>query len=189
LFVMVDEAVLGIHRFDLAATMALAAQFSVTNDLHTEPARVGGMQAAGSMAGLALDARFGPGADDAGAVVLAALWAVARGVAGAAVILQLGRARFILHPTGFLADDGVGEIVLVEIFRIADHRARLVGDDVALLVHEARLPVITADDVADIVPGVPFGRVGNFCERILRWLSIDHRVELPGVARFHERVI
>ena len=140
------------------------------------------------MAGFALDARLGPGADDAGPVVLAALWAVACGVAGAAIILQLGRAGFVLHPIRFRADDRVGEIVLVEIFRIADHRFRFVGDNVALLVYEARFPVVPTDE-ADIVPGVPFGWVGDLCERILRRLSIDHRVELPGVTRFHESVV
>jgi hypothetical protein len=120
LLMVLDEAILGVDLFDRIAAVALATFLRITANLDARAIRVFGMQTAWPVTGLALDARLGPGTNDARQAILIALRFVAGGMAGAAVKLQLWLTRMILDPTRLFAHDRISKIILVEIFRIAD---------------------------------------------------------------------
>src|SRR3990170_5368045 len=77
LFVVFDEASLGVDRLDPPSAVTFAAQLGIAVDHHLHAWRVLNVQASGAMAGLTADSRFGPGADDSGQIVLVAGRAVA----------------------------------------------------------------------------------------------------------------
>ncbi len=91
-------------------------------------------------------------------------------------------------PAGVIADDRVGEVVLVEIVGHAGLAWR-VGDNVAVQSDKARLPVVTADHVQDVIPGIAHGKFGDLREGVIRRLAIDDRVQLPGMSGSDEDII
>jgi hypothetical protein len=141
------------------------------------------------VAGLAFYAWLCPGSNQTRLIILIPSRAVTGSVALATIVLKLRLARVIAHPAVVLKEDRVGEIILVQICGIGDHLARRVGDNIAVLVDEPGFPVVSADDIADIVPGIAFRRSFEPCEWVFRRLAIHHRVELPGMARFYVNII
>ncbi len=129
------------------------------------------MQAARPVASLALDAWLGPGPYQAWQVVLVrVLWPgrIAGGVAWAAVVWLFDLASVITHPARLVVPrDGVGKVVLGGDVLIYS------SDDETILVNKASLPVIAANDVGDVIPGIVFGQLG---ERIGRRLTVHHGV-------------
>ena len=123
------------------------------------------MVASGTVTGFTLHTRCGKSAGHARKIILALSAIVLKerppgGVAGAAVI-RLGARVFVrMIPNPFLRQ----QVVL----------DRVAGDDKAFLIDETRFPVISANHVADIVPGIAFRWVGDFSKWILRRLTIDN---------------
>ena len=134
------------------------------------------MQAAGAVTSFALDAFFTPRADDAGQIALIAGRLVAGSVARTAGVFEILDARAVLGPAGVLARRRVGKVPLVQVIRVANGSAGLVGDDKALLVHKAILPIVTADNVRNVVPGITFGQFVNRGERHRRRFAIYNLV-------------
>ncbi len=191
LLVVLDEAILRVHALHRVAAMALTACAAIGVDLHPHAARIRNVLAARAVTRLALDARFSPGANDAGELILLALRCVSGGVARAAVVRELFDARIVGRPACLLADGRVGEIELVQVFRVADGLGcgHPVGDDIPVLVHEAGFPVVAADDVGDVFPLIAGWRSRDLGERVLWRLAIHYLVELPGMPRLHESVV
>ncbi len=173
---VLNEAVFGVHRLNGATAMALATSFIAAVNLQRNAVRITHVQTARPVARLTLDAGGRPCAHDTLHVILVTIRAIACGMAATTVIHKLGLTGVVSDPTGILAHSGIGEVILVQIRGIANRRARLVGDNIAVLVHEARLPVIHANHVGDVVPGVPFRWVLQLGEGV-RWrFAINHLV-------------
>ena len=181
LLVVLNKTTAGIDRRDITADVAFAALFCAAVNHHCDAAWIGSVQAAGPVAFLTPDARLAPGADQPWQAVLVALGIVAGGVAGAAVVGLVFFTGMVAYPASIVADHRVGKVVLADIFGIPRF-ARGVGDDVPFLIDEARLPVVAADDVGDVIPGVALRNFEDLGERIIRGLAVNHRVQLVPVA-------
>jgi hypothetical protein len=144
--------------------------------------------AAWSVTGLALHTGFFPGTDQPWQVILVAERAVARGMAATAVIGEIFLPGVVCYPTCILSDDPIGEVELVEVLAVTA-LSRRIGDDVAFLVNKAGFPVISTDHIGDIVPGVTFGKLFEFGERVIGRLSVDDWVKFPSMARFNENLV
>jgi hypothetical protein len=184
LLVVPDKAAFSVDSLGLAAQVALTTLLRIAIHVHAHAMGIAGMQAAGAMAPFALNARLGPGPHDARQVVLVRTrWPdrIAGGVAGATVVRNVLLTGAVGHPPGIRADSLVGKVIL-------GSGVCITSDDVAVLVDEASFPVVATNDVANVVPGVPLRRLGDFGEWIVRRLAIHHRIQLPGVARFDEHL-
>jgi len=178
LFVVADEPTAGIYLFFCAAAVTLAAALSIADNLHMYPVGIHDVVAAGSVTFLTLDARFSPGADEAGKAILIADRAVAGGMAVAAGI-GFFFSSIIWDPVPAHSQHSVLQVVL-------GGRILIAGDDITLRIDEERLPVIPADHVADITPGIAIRGIGNLAEGVLWGLPIHHRIELKSMSGLDE---
>jgi hypothetical protein len=126
--------------------MTVNARLSIAVDQHLVGLGVRGMSAPRAMAFFTLNAFKGPGTNQARPAILITLRAIAGGVAGAAIIIQLCLACVESHPPVAKFELLIEEIVLSCGILI------LTGNDEAILVDEPRFPVVAADDVANIIP-------------------------------------
>jgi hypothetical protein len=178
LFVVADEPPAGIYLFFRAAAVTLAAALSIADNLHMYTVGIHDVVAAGAVTFLTLDTRFSPGADEAGKAILVADRAVAGGMAVAAGIGFFFSSK-IWDPVPAHAQQSVLQVVL-------GGRVFIAGDDITLRIDEERLPVIPADHVADIIPGIVIRGIGDLAEGVLRGLPIHHRIKLVRMSGLNE---
>jgi len=153
-----DETILGFHLLLHIAQVALVAQGGISLHYHSDTARVGNVEAARAVTGFTLDAGLGPRTRKTWQVGLGGTGVVAGGVTSRTIGDELVFTGVIRRPTCLYVERLVGQVVLVEVLGVARY-AWGVSDDVAVGVQENGFPVVPADDVADIVPGVSFGRI------------------------------
>jgi hypothetical protein len=134
---------------------------------------------------LALNPRLSPGTHDTWQFVLVrTLWPVGipGGVAGPTIVWYVLVTGVIGHPLWIImARDRVGKVVLAGVFRIS-RLARRIGDDITFLVHKAGFPIVAADDVANVIPGVTLWRLRDLGKGVVWGLAVHHLIQLPGVA-------
>lgn len=186
LLVVFDETTRGVDGFGSTAYMAFATLLGAAINLHGYTMRVADMVAAGSVAFLAADTWFGPCADEPFQVILVYVGrpgGISRGVARSAVIDLVSFSGVVSDPASVGADNIVGEVVLCGGILVGT------GDDEAVKIDKTSLPVIAADHVGNLIPGIPVRWIGYFCERIFRRLTVDDLVQLIWVTGKHEHVV
>ena len=75
-----------------------------------------------------------------------------------------------------------GERAVIEAYIRVARLARLIGDDVAFLIHETGFPPVPPDDVSHIIPGVALREIAQLAKRKFRRFTVCDRAELPGVS-------
>ncbi len=77
------------------------------------------------------------------------------------------------NPVSVVADDGIREIVL-RAKGIGTFRS---GYDVTVFADKPGFPVVTADNIRDVIPGIPHGHFQDLGERIDGGLTVYDLVQ------------
>ena len=112
------------------------------------------MGATRTMTLLTPDTTFSEGADHTWQIILVTLGTIASRMAGTTIVGLLFLAGMVANPIVAHVQVGIVEVVLGGGIGVT-------GDDVTFLVDETGLPVVTTNDVTNVILGVPFGRAGE----------------------------
>jgi hypothetical protein len=138
------------------------------------------MKAARSMALLALDATFCPRADQSNQAILVAFRAVA-GCVASSTIIRLFLPWMVRHP--FIAQV---QVRVIEI--VLGSGLFVTGNNEAILVDESGFPIITTNDIRDIIPSISFGRARYISKGIIWRLAILDLVKLPRMSALYKNI-
>lgn len=109
----------GVYGLAGSGLVALSAHLGIAIDEHANASWIGCMQAAGSVARLALNPCFLPGAGNARQIALVSSGLVSGRMAGSTIVGLIRFAGMVLDPTGLFAYDWICQVELVEIAGVA----------------------------------------------------------------------
>ncbi len=113
LLMMPDETTLGIHGLNRSSPVTLSALFGIAIDPQFFSLGVRIMLTRGTVAALASNTRFRPGADHSRQTILMTFGIVARCMTRAAIVRPFFT-RMIFCPAGIRSNNRVGEVILAE---------------------------------------------------------------------------
>ena len=178
LLMVLDESTLGVNLLGCATVVTFTTLIRAAVHYGHHAVRIVCVQASGAVAGFTLDARFTPCADQARQTVLVqtGIVLVAGGVTCATGI-GLFLALMIRHPVRIIPHNGIREVVLSTV----GDRTFFTGDDIPVLVDETGFPVVSTDDVGNVIPGVALGDLEHFGEGVHRRLTVHDPVQFVGM--------